>query len=185
MHSNYQRPRRQHNRVSSTLAEQSSILGLEFFAMVVVLHRFAHGASNAYHLGIPEQTRCFVDREANTRYRLDTAFFGGIIGVVFQSGTTQDPQLPDIAYFMIRSRAGKAYKVDIEQAAAWITATEGRIAPFDFDVLEEMKMDGQYFLTHACAFVNAAYAPVNIQPRLRYHAPYRLGRHIVLPPRRH
>ncbi|KAK0488122.1 hypothetical protein EDD18DRAFT_1359794 [Armillaria luteobubalina] len=152
------------NRVSSALPKHASIPNLEFFAMVIVIHGLAHGLSNTT-----------LDNP------LETAFFGGIMGMVFKSGTAQDPQLPDIAYFMIRSPNGKVYKIDLEEAAAWITTTEGRISPFDFSRLEEIDTDGQDFLKHTCAFVNTAYAPVNIQPRLRRHAPYRLGDHIVFP----
>ncbi|KAK0447029.1 uncharacterized protein EV420DRAFT_1767675 [Desarmillaria tabescens] len=141
------------NCFSTAVSEQSATPGLEFFAVC----------------------------EADAGYRLETAFFGGIMGVAFRNGTAQDPQLPDIAYFILRSPAGKVYKIDIERAAAWITATEGTISPFDLDRLEELCMDGQDFLMHTCAFVNAACAPVNIQPRRHRNASYRANGLIILP----
>ncbi|KAK0447024.1 uncharacterized protein EV420DRAFT_1714661 [Desarmillaria tabescens] len=97
------------NCVSCALSER----GVEFLAVVLLVHRLAHATATRYHLGLLELTQCNVDQEADSGYYLEKAVFGGIIGVAFRSSTApaEDPLLPDIAYFMTRSPAGKVYKI--------------------------------------------------------------------------
>lgn len=87
------------------------IPGLKFLAMVVFVHGLTHAASNAYHLGIPELTDSV---SWFTRPTLDVASKRHFLGVSWAWYCRAVlPRLQGIAYFMMRSPAGKVYKIGI------------------------------------------------------------------------
>ncbi|KAK0437602.1 uncharacterized protein EV420DRAFT_1587747 [Desarmillaria tabescens] len=159
--------------------------------MVLLVHGLAHVIGKKYHLGDQQLSYCFVqlkvteDSLADYGYQLETAVFGGIIGVVFLNGTATDPQLPDIAYFTIRPPSGKICRLDIERVESWnFGGDDSKFAPFLIEGLDELQMSFNDFLSCTCAVVNASYATVNIPPdRLRYE-PRRIGDMLIVPPKR-
>ncbi|SJL17208.1 uncharacterized protein ARMOST_20754 [Armillaria ostoyae] len=134
-------------RIISALERGSS--GAPFLATVLLVRTLAHAIGKRHHIGYPLRSHCYVQRGVTDNspadygnYPPETAFFGGIVGVVFRSGTATDPQLLDIAYFMIRFPSGKIYKFDVDRAV--------NSSPFPVEGLEEVNMASQDFFSHTC-----------------------------------
>ncbi|KAK0435489.1 hypothetical protein EV421DRAFT_1835208, partial [Armillaria borealis] len=117
------------------------------FDMVVLVYGLVHTASAVHHL-------------ASQSDPLNPDPTYPTLVVVFQKGTAKGAQLPDIAYFMIRSPAGKVYRTRhvCSKVVGWIQyfymficryrRGSRRKVPFDLDAVEEMRVDGQYFFSH-------------------------------------
>ncbi|KAG7441007.1 uncharacterized protein BT62DRAFT_1046596 [Guyanagaster necrorhizus] len=144
--------------------------GLPFLALALLIHGLAHAMSKRYHGGNPVLTRCDVKEFYNFGYQPETEFFGGILGIVFENGTVKDQQLPEISYFTLLSPEKKIYKIDMDDAATWDSRADGKLAPFDFDRLDERSMTVPDLFAQTCTAVNTSYVPVNICPQ--WHRPH-------------
>ncbi|KAG7441018.1 uncharacterized protein BT62DRAFT_1012054 [Guyanagaster necrorhizus] len=172
--------------------------GLPFFALALLIHGLAHATNKRYHGGNPVSTRCDVKEFYDLGYQLETEFFGGIIGIVFKNGTVKDQQLPEISYFTLLSPEKKIYKIDMfcaeltpyrltqiyadmDDAATWDSRADGKLAPFDFDRLEDLSMTVLDFFAQTCTAVNTSYAPVNIRPHRRRPRLVKIGNLYIFP----
>ncbi|KAK0471354.1 hypothetical protein IW261DRAFT_1511822, partial [Armillaria novae-zelandiae] len=171
-------------RISDFLERDSP--GSLFLALVIILHGVAHSVRHHF-VPIALRGSCLVDDEdqwlSDPGYKVERAFFGGIIGVSF-AGSPTDPEIPEISHFTLYTEDGDLYMIDVETADSWIESD--KYCPFNLDQLQKQETTKSEVRLQTCAKLNTLCAATS--GKMQYNSddepPRPPGPHWYFPRRR-